>query len=113
MLLKLDILLVSGVRFLVSKKKTSRLFRGGLSGSLRQVQGPEIDSVPGVRIYFLGVASLTRRLRPSSAVPFRLSMAVLALSAGISTKAKPRERPVSRSVIRLTDNTSPYSPNSF
>ena len=30
---------------------------------------------------------------------------------GISTKPKPRERPVSRSVMMLAEDTSPYSPN--
>ena len=32
-------------------------------------------------------------------------------SSGISTKPKPRERPVSRSVMMLAEDTSPYSPN--
>src|SRR6059058_2904924 len=48
------------------------------------------------------------RARPPSCVPFRAAIA-LSASAGlvISTKAKPRERPVSRSVTRLTFSTAP------
>ena len=47
----------------------------------------------------LGLASLTLRLRPPNSFPSRPAMASAASwSLGISTKAKPRARPVSRSV---------------
>lgn len=35
------------------------------------------------------------------------------VSSGISTKPNPRERPVSRSVMMLADDTSPYPANKF
>src|SRR5690606_21970147 len=57
-------------------------------------------------------ASLTRRVRPSSSAPSICSMAVAAaLSSRKVTKPKPRERPVSRSVMTLTSSTSPKLSN--
>lgn len=50
--------------------------------------------------------------RSSSSKPFSALIAFRAAdSSGISTKPKPRERPVSRSVMMLAEDTSPYSPN--
>src|SRR5580704_7314913 len=60
-----------------------------------------------------GRASLTLRARPPTFEPFNAVMARSASSASvISTNAKPRDRPVSRSVIRLTRSTVPYASNS-
>src|SRR5262249_21072169 len=58
-------------------------------------------------------ASLTFRVRPCSSRPFRSVMAFCA-SAGelISTKPKPRERPVARSVMTAADSQVPTSPKS-
>ena len=48
----------------------------------------------------------------SESIPFSALIAFRAAdSSGISTKPKPRERPVSRSVMMLAEDTSPYSPN--
>lgn len=58
----------------------------------------------------LGLSSATRTAiaRPATSFPLRPSMAALAASSSaISTKPKPRERCVSRSVIILADDTSP------
>ena len=55
--------------------------------------------------------TLTVSVRPWNWAPFRLAMASSAPSL-ISTKPKPRDRPVSRSVAILTDTTSPWLPNS-
>src|SRR5579862_4269920 len=61
----------------------------------------------------LGRASFTFRARPPKLVPFSAFMARSASSAlVISTKPKPRERPVSRSFNTLTRSTAPYSSNS-
>ena len=61
-----------------------------------------------------GRASLTVRARPATCVPLRASMALCAARvSGISTKPKPRARPVSRSVIILTVSTVPYDSKSF
>jgi hypothetical protein len=47
-------------------------------------------------------------MRPSSCEPFREEMARSASSVvAISTKPKPRERPVSRSVITAAESTAP------
>src|SRR5689334_11592601 len=60
----------------------------------------------------LGRASLTFRFRPSRLLPLRAAIAWSACEASdISTKAKPRERPVSRSVTMLTRSTLPYGSN--
>jgi hypothetical protein len=55
-----------------------------------------------------GLASLTVRARPPHSAPFRALMTSSALSAGTSTKPKPRERPVSRSVATRAEITSEY-----
>src|SRR5207302_10468311 len=50
-----------------------------------------------------GRASLTLRARPPTLAPFKAAMARSASSVSvISTNANPRDRPVSRSVIKLT-----------
>src|SRR5262245_42244810 len=59
-----------------------------------------------------GRASLTFKARPASSCPCNAAMAACAAwSSAISTKPKPRRRPVSRSVIRLTRSTTPYGAN--
>src|SRR3984885_8261397 len=58
----------------------------------------------------LGRASLTLIARPPRLVPFNPLIAASASAESlISTNAKPRERPVSRSVIKLTRSTAPYA----
>lgn len=60
-----------------------------------------------------GRASLTLIWRPPKLVPFKAAIARSASAASvISTKAKPRARPVSRSVTRLTRSTFPYGSKS-
>lgn len=56
-------------------------------------------------------ASLTRNGRPFIGVPFRPAMAFWASSAGMSTKQKPRGRPVSRSLTIFTESTWPCCSN--
>jgi len=57
-----------------------------------------------------GRASFTLSARPSNSMPFNAAMALSACeSSDISTNANPRERPVSRSVIKATDSTAPCS----
>src|SRR6185437_5285650 len=59
-----------------------------------------------------GRASLTLSVRPPSCDPFRAAMAFSPSSSlVISTNPKPRERPVSRSVIIATRSTCPYCSN--
>jgi hypothetical protein len=59
-----------------------------------------------------GRASLTFSVRPPSWFPFKAAMAFSPSSAFvISTNPKPRERPVSRSVMMLTRSTCPYASN--
>jgi RNA polymerase sigma factor (sigma-70 family) len=61
----------------------------------------------------LSWASLTRRGRPSNIVPSSCLAAVSAISGvPMVTKAKPRGRPVSRSVGMATSRTSPNAANS-
>src|SRR5216683_3907942 len=61
-----------------------------------------------------GLASLTVRARPSSSLPLSPWMAALAAAlSGISTKPKPLERPVSRSVMTLILSTTPYGSKSW
>jgi hypothetical protein len=68
---------------------------------------------PHVEFPFLGRASLTSIGCPSRAILLSQSMAAFAvLESAISTRAKPFERPVMRSVIRLTELTPPTSPKS-
>src|SRR5262249_49830689 len=65
---------------------------------------------PSVR----GFASLTVRERPPASCPFRAAMAAWAsCSVFISTKPKPLERPVSRSMITCADSTVPCASNIF
>src|SRR5687768_9470626 len=52
-------------------------------------------------------ASLIRRGRPPISLPFKDWMARCASLLDISTKPKPRGRPVSRSLISATDCTAP------
>ena len=60
----------------------------------------------------LSLASFTVIRRPSSSQLFRVAIAADALSAlANSTKPKPRERPVSRSVTTRADVTSATPPN--
>jgi len=60
----------------------------------------------------LGRASLTFRVRPPTCDPFSAVMAFSPSSLlAISTKPKPRERPVSRSVMMLTRSTCPNGSN--
>src|SRR5438552_16636077 len=55
-----------------------------------------------------GLASVTFKGRPPTSLPLNCSMAEDASSlVDISTKANPRERPVSRSSTRLADSTVP------
>src|SRR5215217_2703496 len=55
-----------------------------------------------------GLASLTLSARPPTSLPLNCSIAAFASSSvDISTKAKPLERPVSRSSITLADETVP------
>jgi hypothetical protein len=56
-------------------------------------------------------ASFTLRARPSKSVPFKACIAREASVFDISTKAKPRGRPVSRSVINETFSTVPWAEN--
>src|SRR5436309_15663370 len=58
-----------------------------------------------------GRASLTLIVRPLTSVPLKRSIALLPASVSISTKPKPRERPVSRSVTMEADSTAPTSEN--
>src|SRR6266704_2977320 len=61
-----------------------------------------------------GLASLTVRVRPPISWPWSLAMAVLAaVPSGISTKPKPLERPVSRSVMTRISSTVPYGSKSW
>src|SRR5579872_2376961 len=61
-----------------------------------------------------GVASLTFNVRPATSLPLRPVMAWAAsLSSAISTKAKPRGRPVSRSLITEMLAISPKGSNKF
>ena len=53
------------------------------------------------------LSGFTRRFLPPKSNPSRASMALSAGSAAISTNPKPRGRPVSRSLIRVTLTTSP------
>jgi hypothetical protein len=60
-----------------------------------------------------GRASLILSARPSRSVPLSAAIARSASAESvISTNAKPRERPVSRSVTRLTRSTCPYGSKS-
>ena len=62
----------------------------------------------------LGRASFTFRERPPTCVPFSAAIAFSPSSAFvISTKPKPRERPVSRSVMIATRSTGPYCSNNW
>src|SRR6202020_159430 len=59
-----------------------------------------------------GRASFTLRVRPPTCDPFNAVMAFSPSSLlAISTKPKPRDRPVSRSVIMLTRSTCPNGSN--
>jgi hypothetical protein len=55
--------------------------------------------------------SRTSICRPSTTFSFKAAIARSASAAGISTNAKPRERPVSRSVISLRLRTAPCGSN--
>ena len=56
----------------------------------------------------MGRAMFTCHLRPSTSLPLRTSMTLLASSSeDIVTNAKPRERPVARSSMRLHSVTVP------
>src|SRR5438309_8108051 len=58
----------------------------------------------------LGRASFTFMARPYNSAPFSCDIAVCAAcGSDISTKAKPRGWPLSRSVTRLTRSTLPYA----
>src|SRR5579862_1793916 len=66
---------------------------------------------PPLRSVF-GRASLTLMVRPPTCDPFNAVMAFSPSSLlAISTNPKPRERPVSRSVMMLTRSTCPYDSN--
>jgi hypothetical protein len=79
-------------------------------GSRRCLGGPPN---PRQAACALGRASLTASVPPAKLVPFRAAIARSASAESvISTKAKPRARPVSRSVIRLTRSTFPYGSKS-
>ena len=72
---------------------------------------PRFPPPPGARSPF-GRASLTFSALPSTSLPFRpLIAAFPSASAFISTNAKPRGCPVSRSVTMLTRSTDPYDAN--
>lgn len=59
-----------------------------------------------------GLASLTVSGRPSTSAPFMPAIAACAsLSLLISTKPKPRERPVSRSMMTCAESTDPNALN--
>ena len=72
----------------------------------QRLERPSLEPPP-LRSVF-GLARLTFSARPSSSWPFSALMAIsAACESDISTKAKPRERPVSRSVTRLARSTVP------
>ena len=78
-----------------------RLYQRGRRGSRRSSRGRPRSS--------RGRASFTVKARPSSSCPCSPAMAArAAVSSGISTKPKPRGRPVSRSVMIRTVSTVPY-----
>src|SRR5215813_7392447 len=61
-----------------------------------------------------GFASLTVRVRPASSLPWSPAMALFAVVlSGISTKPKPLERPVSRSIMTRISSTTPYGSKSW
>src|SRR5215475_14010404 len=61
-----------------------------------------------VKSFFtIGRASLTVSGRPPKSLPLNAAIAFSASSSFIETKPNPLERPVSRSVIMLTDSTEP------
>src|SRR3989344_1373145 len=67
--------------------------------------GDFVDLCP--RAYALGRASETVSMRPPNSLPFHMEIALSAELSSISTKQKPRERPVSRSVTMDAETTSP------
>src|SRR2546426_2536320 len=75
--------------------------------SRRPPPPPPRGPPPPKSLLTIGFASLTVRARPSRSEPLNPVIALLASSSLISTKPKPFERPVSRSVIIVTDSTDP------
>ncbi len=68
---------------------------------------------PALRSGF-GRASFTFKVRPPTCEPFSAAIAFSPSSAlAISTNPKPRERPVSRSVMIATRSTCPYASNNW
>src|SRR5262245_57439596 len=61
--------------------------------------------------FTIGRASLTVNARPPNSLPLNAAMAFSASSSFMETKPNPFERPVSRSVIMLTDSTAPICSN--
>src|SRR5207249_1663271 len=61
--------------------------------------------------FTIGRASLTVNARPPKSLPLNAAIAFSASSSLIETKPKPLERPVSRSVMTLTDSTAPTCSN--
>lgn len=55
----------------------------------------------------IGRASFTVSTRPSSSLPFHIEIADSASASSISTKPKPRDRPVIFSVMTVADTTAP------
>src|SRR5262250_2484601 len=73
-------------------------------------QRERFDSRRGSR----GFASLTVRVRPANSLPWSPAMALFAVVlSGISTKPKPLERPVSRSIMTRISSTTPYGSKSW
>src|SRR5581483_10896305 len=82
-----------------------------LAPALRAAAGPyqrgRCRKPPPPPPFSRGRASFTLRVRPPICEPSSAWMAASASSEAISTKPKPRGRPVSRSLTRLTLLTSP------
>ena len=95
-------------------KLAGKVLCGKKSYQRESRRGPPRPPPPPLppRLSVLGRASFTFNARPSTLAPFK---ALIARSASsplvISTNAKPRDRPVSRSVTMLTRSTAPYSSN--
>src|SRR5947207_9130229 len=89
-------------------RRHARPALGSLDAYQRFGAPPRLPPPPLVRSW----ASFTRSGRPPSSLPLRFWMARDASARDISTNPKPRGRPVSRSVMMLTDSTVPCAANS-
>src|ERR1044071_6836038 len=85
---------------------------GGTRSRLRYHRDSRPGRPPPRGLSVLGRASFTVSGRPPESRPFRAPMALAAsASSVISTKPKPRERPVSRSVARVALSILPKGSN--